>query len=216
MMESSTNFFMPEWVLLLIISCFLFSCAENKSEQKVDQDYLESQEFSSFNQDVIEERLKKAKNITLESRLQQFSQCQDHNQIRIPFDIDNREIISLSESTSEICTVGDSRQSLKLLGESRFQDQIIRWILLERQTAYRDQELFVTTFKDGELRSFNTVGIYKENPSEDIKTEIRVRNKGNVLYVTSRTNRHLLYPIDQQNAVTTEYQIDTDGGIREL
>lgn len=216
MLETYMKFLIPRWITLLFVSCVLFSCAENESEKQVDQDYLDSQEFSSFNQDAIEERLQKAKNITLESRLQQFSQCIDSNQIRIPFDIDSREIISLSEGTSEICTVGNGQQSLKLLGESRLQDQTIRWILLERQTAYRDQELFATTFQGGELRSFNTVGIYKENPSEDIKTEIRVRNKGNVLHVTSRTNRHLLYPIDQQNAVTTEYQIDTDGGIREL
>lgn len=204
------------WSILILASLLYISCAENQSEQEVDQNYLDSQEYSSFNQDAIEERLQKAKNATLESRLQQFSECEDSNQIGIPFNIDGQDILSFSEDASEICTVVNNRQSLKLLGESRFQNKIIRWILLDRQTAYRDQELLAVTFSGNDLRSFNTIGVYKENPSEDIKTEIQVRNKENILHVTSRTNRNLLYPIDQQNTITTMYQINADGDIREL
>lgn len=203
------------WILLIFLTVLLQSCTQSET-QKVDQEYVDSQEYSRFNQDVIEERLKKAKNATIESRLQQFSECDDKSQIGVPLSIDEKDIVSLSADTSEVCTVENKRQSLKLLGETNHQNQTIRWILLERQTAYRDQELFATTFRDGRLLGFITVGVYKENPSENIKTEIRVRNKGDILHVTSRTHRNLLYPIDQQNAVTTEYQIDADGSIREL
>lgn len=205
----------PFWILLIFLTVSLQSCTQNESK-KVDQEYLDSEKYSSFNQEVIEERLEKAKNATMKSRLQQFSKCEYETLMRAPLSITEEDIVSVTEDTTDVCTVENNRQSLKLLGKSHFQNQTIRWVLFERQTAYQDQELYATTFREGKLQSFLTVGVYKENPSESIKTEIRVRKKDNSLYLASRTDRNLLYPIDQQNTVTTEYLIGADGSIRKL
>lgn len=195
----------------------LISCTGNESEQQVDQNYLDSREYSDFNEDATREGEIKAKNnASMQARLQQFVECKDVDQMEIPFEVDEQQLKGVSENISEDCTVENDHQSLKLLGESRFQNQTIRWVVLDRQTAYRDQELMATTFREGDLQSFNTVAVYKKNPSEEIFTEVQVRNKNNTLHVTSRTTRNILYPIEQENIITTEYQIDADGSIREL
>jgi hypothetical protein len=209
--------FTSHWIVPILVSFFLFSCTDNEQEQQVDQSYLDSQEYSDFSQEVNREsEIREKNNASLENRLQQLSACEDTNQMSIPFEVDDQEILMFFENVSEGCTVENDRQNLKMLGESRFQNQAIRWILLDRQTAYRDQELLAAAFYEDELRSFNIVGIYKENPSESIMTEVRVRNKGNTLHVTSRTTRDIFYPIDQKNTITSEYEISSNGSIRKL
>lgn len=205
-------------ILLILILPLLISCGqEQESNRQVDQSYLDSQEYSEFNEKAAREsEMKAKKNASMQERLQRFAECAVSDQMQIPFEVDNQEVMAAAEKTTESCSVENELQSLKLLGESRLQNQTIRWIVLERQSAYRDQELLVSTYRDSELRSFNTVGIFKKNPSEEISTEIEVRNKGNTLYVISRTTRNIIYPIEQENVVTAEYQINADGSIREL
>lgn len=206
-------------ILLFLILPLLISCGGNgeESEEQVDQNYIESQEYSDFDQDATREGEIKAKtNASMQARLQQFVECEDVDQMEIPFEVNEQQLIGAFGNIPENCTVENEHQSLKLLGESHFQNQIIRWIVLDRQTAYRDQELLATTFREGDLQSVNTVGVYKKNPSEEILTEVQVQNKNSTIHVTSRTTRNILYPIEQKNIITTEYQIDTDGSIREL
>lgn len=203
----------PFFILTLLISC----AGEQESEQQVDQNYLDSQSYSDFDEDAAREGEIRAKNnASMEVRLQQLAECEDITSKMIPFEIDDQEISALSESEPDNCTIENDQQSLRLLGESQFREQTIRWILLERQTAYRDQELLITTFRENNLQSFNTVGVFKKNPSEEILTEIQVRNKDNNVHVSSRTIRNIFYPIEQENTITTDYIIDTDGSIREL
>lgn len=207
-------------ILLILIIPLLISCGQDEeSNRQVDQNYLDSQEYSEFNEDAASENeMKTNQNASMQERLTRFAECEPGEQMEIPFMVDDQQILDATEreSTAENCIVENGQQSLKLVGESRFQNQTVRWVVLERQTAYRDQELFATIFRGDNLQSFNSVGVFKENPTEEIQTEIEVRNKGNALLVTSRTTRNIFYPIEQENTVTTEYQIYTNGSIQEL
>jgi hypothetical protein len=43
-----------------------------------------------------------------------------------------------------------------------------------------------------------------------------VNSKGSVIFIRSETIRDIKYPLEQKNTITTEYEIDADGGINEL
>jgi hypothetical protein len=95
-------------------------------------------------------------------------------------------------------------------------NQILRWYLLERQSAYRDAELIVATFDGNKLRSFMSVGLFEKIPARTVSTTISVNERNNMLYIRSETNRDIKYPLDQENIIVTEFEVDADGGINEL
>lgn len=201
--------------VFIVLVFGIVACTENEKES-LDQDYLDSPQYEPFRNEASEEKkLHDKLNKSLGWHLQQFSDCEVSN-LSIPFELDYEKVGGLIMDASEGCIIESRAHRLKMLGESIEQDQKIRWVLIERETAYRDQEVVAATFRDGELRSFKTVGVFRKNPSEKISSEIQTRNDGNEIRIVSRTSRNIFYPIEQNNLITTEYKVSASGDIREL
>lgn len=207
----------------LVVSRIFFSllflgivaCTENEQES-LDQEYLESRQFETFQDEASEEKkYNEELDQSLEWHLQQFSDC-EVSHLSIPFELSYEKVGALIMDASEGCIVESRSQRLKLLGETNKQNQKIRWVLLERETAYRDQEVMAVTFQDDELRSFKTVGIFRKNPSEKISSKIQARSQADEVRIISLTSRDIFYPIEQTNKITTEYRVSASGNIREL
>lgn len=204
--------FAPRLALIMLIIAAA-SCSKNEPNQ-IDQKYLNSEGYADFKKKTAQELTQKSDaHTTLQYRLQQFSDCGNSNQLELPLTVNEKKLASLIESDS--CEDDNIWPKLALLGESRFKKQTIRWVLLERETAYRDQELLVAVFMDKKLKGLKTVGIFQQNPSRKITSEISIRGNEK-LRITSRTIRDLLYPIDQKNVIKTEYTVSSEGIIREL
>jgi hypothetical protein len=89
-------------------------------------------------------------------------------------------------------------------------------VVLDRQRAYRDDELIVAVFEDKSLKSFQSIGTFKKNPSEEILSNIEGEITGASFRIQVRTNRNIFYPIEQQNITQAELEINAEGKIREL
>lgn len=200
--------------IALAIVLSIAACSEQKS---VDQDYLRSQQYNEFKKrTMMEARRKGQKPLTLKAFLQQFRNCSNLPLKPLPVHFDGQDISELSQAAPDSCSFNTDLHRFKLIAETFTSNHILRWILLERKTAYRDQELVVSTFRDDELRSFKTVGIYKKNLSERVMSNIHVRpDNGNVRILT-QTTRNIAYPIEQTNNIETMYDINKLGDISEL
>jgi len=200
-------------LLALAIVVSIAACSEQKS---VDKQYLHSEQYNKFKKrTVLESQQKAQKALSLKSFLQQFRNCAELPLEPLPAYFDAEKINQLSQSAPDTCSINMDLQGFKMLAETFTSDHVLRWILLDRKTAYRDQELIVSTFRDDQLRSFKTVGIYKKNPSENVTSEVRVRPANGHVRIKTHTTRNILYPIEQTNNIESMYAIDELGDISE-
>lgn len=194
----------------------IISCSDEDQKQKVDQQYLNSQEYSSFKKNTDRELTENSNSQNLADDLVQISDCSSISNFEISFSLDWGVLEELTDST-DLCISEEEGQQLTLLGEQSLEPLLVRWFLLEHQSAYRDAEIVVATFMDGELRSFTTVGMYEKIPAHNIGTKISVDGKGeNTILIRSETIRDIKYPLEQKNTITAEYEINSEGGINEL
>ena len=190
------------------------SCSEEQ-EQKVDQQYLNSQDYSSFKKSTDEELKSNDHSENLADDLIEISDCSSKSILESPLFLD-WEVLEGLKAKAESCYIEEESQRLTLVGEQSLELQMVRWFLLEYPSAYRDAEVIVATFSGKELRSFDTVGIYEQIPARSIQTDISVNSKENSIFIRSETIRDIKYPLEQKNTITTEYEIDANGGINEL
>lgn len=193
----------------------LSGCAEQETEE-VGNEYLRSEKYSAFKDSTSQEIDKNSKNQTFNSQLQQLSGCSEFSSFNAPFEIDVERVDELADNISRQCMFESAQNSLKLLAKTEFGKFNLGWVLFERQRAYREDELLVTIFQNEELQNFQTVGVFKKNPSEEIFSVIKGRSEEGSFRIEVQTNRNILYPIDQQNIVRAAYQINKAGEIREL
>jgi hypothetical protein len=212
---------MPKGKFLYLFVVFsvvvnIISCSDEDQKQKVDQQYLNSQEYSSFKKNTDRELTENSNSQNLADDLVQISDCSSISNFEISFSLDWGVLEELTDST-DLCISEEEGQQLTLLGEQSLEPLLVRWFLLEHQSAYRDAEIVVATFMDGELRSFTTVGMYEKIPAHNIGTKISVDGKGeNTILIRSETIRDIKYPLEQKNTITAEYEINSEGGINEL
>ena len=190
------------------------SCSEEQ-EQKVDQQYLNSQDYSSFKKSTDKELKSNDHSENLADDLIEISDCSSKSILESPLFLD-WEVLEGLKAKAESCYIEEESQRLTLVGEQSLELQMVRWFLLEYPSAYRDAEVIVATFSGKELRSFDTVGIYEQIPARSIQTDISVNSKENSIFIRSETIRDIKYPLEQKNTITTEYEIDANGGINEL
>ncbi len=190
------------------------SCSEEQ-ERKVDQQYLNSQDYSSFKKSTDEELKSNDHSENLADDLIEISYCSSKSILESPLFLD-WEVLEGLKAKAESCYIEEESQRLTLVGEQSLELQTVRWFLLEYPSAYRDAEVIVATFSGKELRSFDTVGIYEQIPARSIQTDISVNSKENSIFIRSETIRDIKYPLEQKNTITTEYEIDANGGINEL
>jgi len=194
-------------ILLLGLACDRFDSAE------VDQGYLESESFAQFQRQVTFEQQRKAyKNAPIEKHLQDMANCSSANQLPLPLRIDSAAIDTLSSPKTK-CIVQNRQMTISLIAETVNQKQRIGWVLVDFNTSYQDQRLVIALFENDQLQSFGTVGTYKTNLAEDISSEIVVNRSSGQLRISTKTLRQIRYPIEQQNTIEKEYQIDTNGNL---
>lgn len=203
-------------LLLLITSVGMISCSEEEAET-VDQEYLDSEEYSSFKENAdkeINERSQESK--TLSEDLQKISTCSSVETLSLPLTADGNSLAEQLENISDECRLENEIRTITLLGNHSMPEVNLQLVLLERQTVYRDDELIAVTVDGEELRSFQTVGIYQKNPTREITTELTLQQNGSGIRINTVTSRNIQYPIDQENSIETVYEVDAKGGIREL
>lgn len=194
----------------------VISCSDEDQKQRVDQQYLDSKEYSSFKKNTDRELTKNSNSQNLADDLVEISDCSSSSNFEISFSLDWDMLEELTNS-ADLCISEKEGRQLTLLGEQSLEPLLVRWFLLKHQSAYRDAEIVVATFMDRELRSFNTVGMYEKIPAHNIRTKISVDGKGeNKMLIRSETIRDIKYPLEQKNTITAEYEINSEGGINEL
>lgn len=192
----------------------LSAACTDTNQSTIDQQYLQSKQYDKFKKRSLREtQQKKRKDLPLQSFLQQFGNCTDVQLKPLPVQFNADEVEHLRETATELCSIETDVQEITLLAESVTSGYTLRWILAEQKTAYEDQELIASTFSDGKLRSFTTVGIFKKNLSERITSNIHVESQNDGVRITSKTNRNIIYPIEQTNTVESEYVINEVGSI---
>ncbi|NIT59293.1 MAG: hypothetical protein GWN00_24640 [Aliifodinibius sp.] len=203
-------------ILVFTVVVNVISCSDENQKQKVDQQYLDSKEYSSFKKNTDREITKNSNSQNLADDLVEISDCSSISNFKTSFSLDWDVLQELTKSVDPCISEKEGRQ-LTLLGEQSLEPLLVRWYLLEHQSAYRDAEIVVATFMDGELRSFNTVGMYEKIPAHNIRTKILVDGKGeDTILIRTETIRDIKYPIEQKNTITAEYEINSEGGINEL
>ncbi|MGM0547067.1 MAG: hypothetical protein ACQEST_10125 [Bacteroidota bacterium] len=202
--------------VLLVVSVGISSCSDDNDET-VNQEYLESEEYSSFKEDAQRESDKRSEEPeTLSEDLQRLSDCSSVATLSLPFSTDGDDLEERSEEISDDCRLENGVRTISLLGNYPLGEINLQLVLLEHQTVYRDDELIAVTFAGNELRSFQTVAIYQKNPAREISTQLSMQQGDNGIQINTETTRNIQYPIDQNNTIETVYEVDTKGGIHEL
>lgn len=192
----------------------LFTACSDGNQSTVDQQYLNSKQYAEFKKRSLHEtQQKKRKDLSLQSFLQQFGNCADVQLKSLPIEFDADQVQHLLDTPKNFCSIETDTREIRFIAESFLSGYTLRWILVAQKTAYQDQELIASTFSDGELRSFTTVGVFKKNLSERITSNIRVQSQDGGIRITSTTNRDIIYPIEQANTIVSEYVIDEAGNI---
>ncbi|MEL7834821.1 hypothetical protein [Fodinibius sp. Rm-B-1B1-1] len=208
-LQKVINVFTVGLFALLTISC------SGEQDQTVDQQYLDSQEYNSFKKDTDQEIERSAnKGMNIGQQLQTLSTCESTAQITSPATFGWDEMQDYIKGTE--CQQDQEGSRIIFFGKQQWQNHFLGWFLIEYQSAYRDAEIVVATFHGGQLRSFQTVGVFEKVPAREISTIISISEKNGALYIKSETNRNIKYPLKQENTIVVEYRIDDSGGISEL
>ncbi len=200
--------------IVLAVTVNFISCTEDQ-EQTIDDNYLDSQDYSAFKENTDREIERNSDAINLADYLVKLSDCDSISNLETPVLLDWDVLEKLMEK-SDPCSVEEEHQKLTLVGEQQLQAQTVRWFLVDYQSAYTNAEVVVATFSGNELRSFTTVGMYEKIPAHNIQTNIRVKSEGNTMLIRSETIRDIQYPLEQKNIITSDYKINSDGSINEL
>lgn len=195
-------------------------CNKESGEQEIGSEYLASEDYRQFEQQTNSEIEHKKEQLTgIADHLKNLSNCGIVNVLSFPFVIDQEDLTALQKQNSG-CNFNSNNEevhfTLSMLGKNTFQDIDLYWVLVDWESMHTDKELLAVTVSDDSLRSFKTVGIFKKNLSRDINTEAHAELTDPGVQITSVTIRKILYPIEQNNTVITEYRIDPQGTIREL
>ncbi|PAU95636.1 hypothetical protein CK503_00805 [Aliifodinibius salipaludis] len=200
--------------IIFAVAVSFISCSEEK-EQKVDKQYLDAQDYSTFKENTDQELKESSNSENLADNLVEVSDCASVSTLEMPFSL-NWEVLKNLSLKADPCNVEEEHQTLTLVAEQTLEAQTVRWFLLDYQSVYTNAEVIVATFSDNELRSFSTVGMYEKIPAHNIQTTITVNGEGNSMLIRSETIRDIKYPVEQKNTITVEYKINAKGSINEL
>lgn len=199
------------------VSIFVFILFSGCDDAPVDKNYTRSREYRSFQEKQEREYAAQVESRkSLEKYLSAYRKC-DKGQIReFPLQID---YTFLEKFGSECDLISDSFHTdftSESFGYSQLNDVSIRWILLKRVSAYDNWEFLAATYLDTALVSFQKLGTFRKNLSQNISTAISVSRKGDLAYISSRMNRGFTYPFRYENVIDRTYVIDSDGRISRL
>ncbi|WP_372638506.1 hypothetical protein [Fodinibius sp.] len=210
------------YLVVFMVFTGLVGCehsGDQSNGELVDRQYVNSENYRSFSSQADQEQeVARNRKVGLTARLKGLSDCSASRALTPPFAIDSLNIAKWSESDTTTCFSEQSFESspytLRVLAQTSFYDVKMLWILHTRVSMYRDEKLFLATFKNEKLRHAESVGAYRKNLKEHISTEMDVRPDSEELLITAVEDRKIIYPIEQHNAVENVYYVDSDGNIK--
>lgn len=202
-------------LLVLLVFTFFVSCSEDE-KHTVDQQYLDSEEYTSFKENADSEiQTSQNDSENIGEDLVAITECTSAQTFVTPVSFEWVDIEELRGQVAN-CEKKSESTTITMFAQQKWSNQVLRWYILERQSAYRDAEVIVATFDGNRLRSFMSVGFFEKIPARTVSTTISVNQRDDMLYIRSETNRNIKYPLDQENTIITDYEIDANGGINEL
>jgi hypothetical protein len=203
-----------KWGCLLIL--LAVGACNGSEEGQINRQYLQSEKFSGFKaQSLSEIEKNKQGNQSLALKLEAFAECDDGT-FTIPTRIDITEVSKRSKKTVSECISEGKAYNLISIGTAPSFDYIIHWVLLDRKTAYRNQQLLAVILKKDKVQDYKIVGQYQENPTRNINSLINVSKNNGHIVLKAEIKRHIFYPIEQSNTMLTEYSINKEGYISKL
>lgn len=204
------------WVLLPIL--LMIGCNDNHSGT-INERYIKSDRYTTFKKSVDQEKIERDQRAkSLQAGLRLLPQCKRPYELSLPFKIDEKNLSRLLKSSS--CDVFDEKLSknipLKLIGKSHFREADIYFVLIDNDLLSTNRRLVAVTFRDDRLYNKKVIGLYKRSVAQTISTDVSVGIDGEILKVVSKMDRNIEYPIKQKNTVSTQYEIDGRGHIREI
>lgn len=212
----SSRMFKSIWILSFI---FLISgCDGQDGSELVNRQYLQTEEYSEFEQSSKKELSKnKHTNRSFPSHIAQLTNCEQVEELTIPFRLNQEALTILQKEAGDSCVV-ESREkpaySVLLVGKSNYETIDLYWVLLDRPSVYKNQGLFIATFQNDSLLNYNAVGSFEKDLSKKVTTDIHVRQAQKNLEIISKTDRNIIYPFKQENTIEESFIINPDGEIR--
>lgn len=196
-------------MLILFLVAFIASCG---GEESIDADYLDSKQYQQFKEKQEQEYAEYVDDReSLQKLLKAFGECTLGKKWSYPIQFDDQVLSEASSSCKSITNKYKSSFSFYPIGYSEFGDVTIRWIKLNKQTGYKDIELWATTYQGDSLISFKTIGVFQENLSKEITTNITIENNGEYLSISTSMKRGIKYPFEYDNVIDSTFRIDTLG-----
>ncbi|NGP87023.1 hypothetical protein [Fodinibius halophilus] len=200
-------------LLLLLVGGMIVVLAACDSAP-VDKRYLESEDYKQFRKTQKEEYVAQVDNRrTLEKYLNTLVQCKKTTELSFPLQITKNVLKKEGGNCGALTNYFSTGFKVKMVGYSFFKPIFIRWVLLQRETVYKNIELLAVTHKGTTMLDFQKVGKFRKNLSQNISTDIRVSQKGDFVYITSVSERNLIYPIEQQQVITNGYIVNRNGKV---
>lgn len=203
---------------LLFFSLITVSCQHN-SQELVNQSYLASRNYKAFRQKANQEsELKKHQRKTLQANLELLPRCNKVRRFSIPLELDEKQFSVLTQQPNCKAFSADSltKAPLKLLGKAHFRDADTYFLLVDDDILSTNRQLLAVTFKGASYVNYKIVGSYKKSISKTVTTDLKLEYDGEILKLTSKMVRNIAYPIKQHYTITTQYEIDGQGNIREI
>lgn len=212
------RYFTTVFLFVAFVLTVLAGCGEER--EPVNAEYLQSDLYSSFEERARAEFSAQLWDYqSLGKYLKQLIKCEKGRYFAFPLQFDRAKIEQYTKGPSPDCGqlagYNDWGFRVENIGYSRLEDVFIRWILVEKESVYKDWELLAVTHRDTVLTGFKSLALFRKNLSQEIATEIKVSTSGEIAYISTLTERSTNYPIQQENAVKAEYVIDSRGLIRE-
>jgi hypothetical protein len=202
---------MKKAVALFISAIFLSSCDSGS----VDQDYIESAKYQEFELKSRQEADKKdSQEKSFVALLEDLGNCRQ-TKADFPLIINHKEISSLLKVSERSCQqklmADHFGFKIQLLKEISQPDYLLKLVLLEKESVYDDWRLLIVTFGNDTLINFKEAGIFQNNLSKNISTEIEFIKKGENLFINSEISRQIIYPVEHENVIIRQFVINSKG-----
>jgi hypothetical protein len=203
------------WGLIL---CLIVTACEKESEP-IDKEYIESEAYKNFKKNSNNNFSEQINGYeSLHHYLQKFEPCAKALKLSLPLHIDKNMLQRNAADFGKECEVpgtgGISPYNMQDIGYTSLKQITIRWIILEKESIYEDQQLLAVAYKDSVLSDFKIIGKFQKNLSQKISSDIQVSQRGELVYINTTMRRNILYPIEQKNITETNYRINSNGDIR--
>ena len=200
------------FIFLIGLIFFSLSCGKKKDTVIIDQSYIESAEYKSFQQRYKQEHtfyISDQKAVAkLIHRLVKNDSAQSFT---LPFTIDTENVRTIVEKKDGAqLPMLNIEHSYYALGKFSADRITVHLFLLCKKATYDHCRIWMATKKDESVMDAKPIVEFKKNVSANIQSKVSVYSLNKISVETRRT---IFYPIEQQNKNEFGYQISADGQI---